>query len=524
MRDIGVNSEKKLNVINRMTMVIIILLPFLVVGGVLLISGYGLRYSVLVPVWNDEVLWWGQVSDMIHYGRPLGYIGYNGTHAAVGTWGPWGWAPILPYCLFGRIFGWELYSMPLANMTFLALALMVYLVLVKPGIRQKVWLIVLYLCMNITVGYSMTSMAEGLRYSLGIVLAGLLIWLERRMREKDQKISGREIVIFALIAVFIYYTVLVYLIFALVIPLYCWCFFRHCKALPRVGISVAVTGIAAVTANHFVSAASAPYIVSTMGSIFAAFQEGGFGEGCCYALDSFFNNLATVSLSGLRGLFRGNQVLFWFFVLYLVLLCYLVCRIVILIAVKKLNREDSQCCVKAAWMMAGFLFGYCALYSGADWTLCRGINTGLMMALLFLLSAERIIDKAIVATVSLLGIAGSFSYLCSMADERFSEAQYVEAIAEERRILSNVIEISEDNSTWENTIAHYGELTSMYLALPTGWGGSYMLNGETNEKAKYALITRGTAEEDEYKRMLVADGHRVIYEDDYFVVLVKISF
>lgn len=70
--------------------VIVVLLPFLVVGFILFLNGYKLRFSMLLPAWNDEVGWWNQVNTMIQYGEPFGYYGYNGTHAAIGKWAAWG--------------------------------------------------------------------------------------------------------------------------------------------------------------------------------------------------------------------------------------------------------------------------------------------------------------------------------------------------------------------------------------------------------------------------------------------------
>lgn len=76
--------------------IIVVLLPFLVVGFILFLNGYKLRFSILLPAWNDEVGWWNQVNTMIQYGKPFGYYGYNGTHAAIGKWAAWG---VLRFCL-----------------------------------------------------------------------------------------------------------------------------------------------------------------------------------------------------------------------------------------------------------------------------------------------------------------------------------------------------------------------------------------------------------------------------------------
>ncbi len=261
--------------------IFIVFLPFIMIGLVLFLNGYKLNFSMLLPVWNDEVGWWNQVNAMVHYGKTLGYNGYNGTHAVFGTSGPWGPFALLPYFLFGKIFGWKLYSMAVANMSFLSLALFIYCFLTKPGNRQKIYLIIIYSFMMITVGYSMTSMSEGLRYALGIILAGLLIWIERRTQENGYKLDLRNFLVYSLIAILVYYAVFVYMIFALTIPLFCWFIFRKINPLLRAAISFFVTVVLTVIANYISILISAPYVTSTLSNIANIIKEHGPYTGGC---------------------------------------------------------------------------------------------------------------------------------------------------------------------------------------------------------------------------------------------------
>ena len=59
----------------------------------------------IMPAWNDEDFYYNQIKSMLEYGRPLGYYGYNGSHAPVGTFGAHGWFILLPYVVFCKIFG-----------------------------------------------------------------------------------------------------------------------------------------------------------------------------------------------------------------------------------------------------------------------------------------------------------------------------------------------------------------------------------------------------------------------------------
>lgn len=256
---------------------------------------------------------------MIEYGAPLGYYGYNGTHAPVGTWGAWGWAPVLPYVLFGKLFGWELHSMALANMTFLSIALAVFIVLTRPNRKQKLWMVFVYLCSVITVFFSCTTMSEGLHYSLGIILVAMLIWMERWMRDTRKTITAFDVALYCAISIFVCNAVLVYMIFTLVVPLFVWFFFRKTKVPLRSGICLAATGLTAATADHIVSLTSASYPTDTISNIFTTIKEDGLYQGVCYTLDTFFGNMATVDFPNMFG---NDTSYFWFYLLYLALTGY----------------------------------------------------------------------------------------------------------------------------------------------------------------------------------------------------------
>ncbi len=177
----------------------------------------------------------------------------------------------------------------------------------------------------------------------------------------------------------------------------------------------------------------------------------------------------------------------------------------------------------ALYFMAGFLLGYCALYTGSSWTLCRGINTGLVIAVFLLICSKNTRINKIIVALTLLALVTNFQFYRLLSDGRAAVAQHGEEIIAEKEKLSDIVKLSEQADPWENTVAHYGSVNFTYLALPTGFGGNYMIEGRVNEKAKYALITQGDAKEEACKQMLIDSGHSVIYEDDWFIVLIRQS-
>ena len=507
---------------------VLVLLPLLWVLCILFCNGFKFELSILQPVWNDEIGWYNQVAAVIEYGKPLGYYGYNGTHAQIGTWGAWGIAPLLPYAAFGKIFGWGLSSMALANIFFLCLAMLLLVIMTRPSVTQTLWLILLYSCSFITIGYSLTSMSEGLRYSLAVILTGALLWLERCTREK-KRFSRRELCGCIAFALFLFYAIQVYLVFVLVVPVYCWYIFRKVqfdnadrKTLillfsGKIVAITAVTGVVTVIANRLVTSVCAPYVDSTITTIFKQISENGIYHGLCFFLENFMQNLRTADLFSILSVSSDTYgVLSWFFINYLVILFILLFD---LIRKRRQLKENRSYCYEAAFFMTGFLIGYCALYTGQEWTLCRGINTGLIMALIYLSFVKKENLKILILLMTVFEITSVWGYYSSMADERFAASQNENIIEEEKAALAEVIELDVNAEPWENTVATYGDVDFRYLALPAGYGSNYMLDLEINKTAGYAVITQGEEYTGEMKNKLEEEGHKVLLEDEYFVVL-----
>lgn len=169
--------------------------------------------------------------------------------------------------------------------------------------------------------------------------------------------------------------------------------------------------------------------------------------------------------------------------------------------------------------MTGFLIGYCALYTGQEWTLCRGINTGLIMALIYLSFVKKENLKILILLMTVFEITSVWGYYSSMADERFAASQNENIIEEEKAALAEVIELDVNAEPWENTVATYGDVDFRYLALPAGCGSNDMLDMGINKKATYAVITQGEWYTEVMKNRLVEKGHEILLEDEYFVVL-----
>ena len=79
--------------------VILIFLPALVVFLLMYLFTGQVSYNNLIPVWNDEVGWWGLVRNIVENINYPGHTGYNGEYARIGNFGPWGGCAVTTICL-----------------------------------------------------------------------------------------------------------------------------------------------------------------------------------------------------------------------------------------------------------------------------------------------------------------------------------------------------------------------------------------------------------------------------------------
>ena len=87
----------------------------------------------VIPEWNDEHFYYNQIMAMLKYGRPLGYYGYEGSHALFGNYGAHGFMILVPYALFALFAGFRYNTIAIVNHFLFAIAIYVYWKLLKPS-------------------------------------------------------------------------------------------------------------------------------------------------------------------------------------------------------------------------------------------------------------------------------------------------------------------------------------------------------------------------------------------------------
>ena len=131
--------------------------------------------SLLKSEWNDELFYFKEVEAILKNGHPTGYFGYNESHAAIFGLGAWSPVIILPWLLWGRIFGWGLYSPFISNMVFFSTALFFFVMFSKASWKQLIIIISAFALFPLNIRYIFSAMPEVIIWSLILIFYGLAL-------------------------------------------------------------------------------------------------------------------------------------------------------------------------------------------------------------------------------------------------------------------------------------------------------------------------------------------------------------
>ena len=131
--------------------------------------------EVYLPLceWNDELFYYKQVEGIVHFGYPLGYFGFNESHALKLSFAAWSPVLVFPWILWGLLFGWNLLSPIICNIVLLTLAVFLFVWLVRPTWRQLGVSALLFCLYRPFVRYMLSGMPEIICFSMLILFYGL---------------------------------------------------------------------------------------------------------------------------------------------------------------------------------------------------------------------------------------------------------------------------------------------------------------------------------------------------------------
>lgn len=130
--------------------------------------------------WNDELFYYKQVEGIVKYGYPIGYFGFNESHALKLSFAAWSPVLVFPWIIWGIVFGWNLLSPVICNIFMLTLAVFLFMCLAKPTWKQTGVLALLFCLYTLFVRYMLSGMPEVICFSLLIIFYGLAVnYLDR---------------------------------------------------------------------------------------------------------------------------------------------------------------------------------------------------------------------------------------------------------------------------------------------------------------------------------------------------------
>lgn len=506
---------------------LILLVMFIPLIVALLITGIrGQNLFQAIPCWSDETWWYAQYAAISEYGRPLGYFGYAGTHADVGTWGPWGMFPLLLIGLPARIFGWGLHAYVYYNFFFLALAALIFIVLTKPSNRSLVMLAATHGLMYISICYSTICMNEVVRFAMAIVLAGIMY----RMIMEPKVSRLRMILRCTAVPLLLMYATCFYIILGAFIPVYLFIMLRNWKLIWRTLVSVPVSILAIRALQSINSTTVCPYIPDQNTISFTPPTLK------LKILDFYYttlNNCANIDPFRLflePNSYDAAPVMLWFCILLYLVMGLLIWRL----HVTAKNEETKNLFAVQAmclYLLLAFWGGHIVLYNTGTWTFMRGCNTALC-CVLFISALMPRGESQVWRGSLIVSILGIFTFMAIFTTEfsaagRFSTEAQDAQWAQEQASLEEIIRLDKNaEDPWSNTVVLCGTDTEIYYVLPYGVGVNGYIDDTINENARYVILGYNYENLDSRQadlQVLLDSEHIILHETENYTVLENCS-
>ena len=320
--------------------VILALLPIIACLIKTLSAGKGICDVYLgAGQWNDELFYFKQVEGMVSHKIPMGYFGYNESCASTLSFGAWNPVILLPWALWGKIFGWNIMSPIISNIVYLTIAMFLFGLLAKPGLIETISLSLLLLIITPLARYMLSGMPEIVCISLLVVYMGLILGYE----------TGKKVLRFSLAAIIL-------LALTIMRPYYA-VFFAFMFFVPKTGEKIAkIISVVLALAGVFVSLKisdiyCAPYLSDVYSTdIIANFKNFGFGYGISTLFKEIVHYLGAIA-SASAGAFLNKYPIGIYFAAFMLQVVLLV---ILLFAAEKKNRKNvvSMLICDVAMLMA----------------------------------------------------------------------------------------------------------------------------------------------------------------------------
>lgn len=164
--------------------------------------------------WNNELFYYKQVEGIVGFGYPQGYFGYNESHALKLSFASGSPVVLFPWVIWGRIFGWNLWSPIVCNIVLMSVSCFLFVWLAKPTWKQFGVLALLFSLYTPFTRYMLSGMTEVIFFSMMILFYALAA----------SYLNNRKV--FKLVLLFLLAVIMTlmrpYLLLFLFLPAYLW--------------------------------------------------------------------------------------------------------------------------------------------------------------------------------------------------------------------------------------------------------------------------------------------------------------
>lgn len=527
-----------------------ILLPAILFGVITLIQcgGSAGGFSLPMPKWNDEAAYYELIKTWLATGMPKGYWGFEGGHAILGTGSAWSPAILLPYALWGEMFGWTYGSVAAANVAFLCIANTIVLLLCKPDRRGLGYLILLEMFSGHILLYMNTIMSEVLRYALAIVLAAMLYRLLFGEEEGESK-TFRYIIV----PVYIVAITQIYIFFAFAVPVYIFAVCRKKKWYWRAFVSFTAMAAEAGGSYYLLHLISSNYNIYKAEILFEALKDRDIFGAVRTFLWMFKTGL--IDLWNCFLSYTGYGMFRWF----VPLLCVFVCLPFAVLCVDGVrylkNRKeeqgafwnrDRQVFLIVCYSVMLFVIMYITIYSLEAFTFYRGVGIVILFSMVLLLGMERKKWGSLFLALYAAGVLFVPKNQADFNEERYPGAgvkESWEGLAKELQAAMPLQaedagdNMEEEALRWGNTAVLYSMEPRLICAMPAGIGVNFaMYSDRIVEEAGYLVFS--LEEKENLRSDWLEQSHRDIcekygallkeryyiqYADDEYIIYKKVG-
>ena len=140
------------------------------------------QLSIPCSDWNDEFWYYKMIESMIQFGKPLGYYGYNESHALVGNLGGWSFAMLIPFVGIGKIVGWNYMTPIIINLVLWIIGFAVVAIALKPSFSAQLFVSIAWLCYSVNIRYIFSAAPESLMTVMLLIYAVSVIRFSRNTK------------------------------------------------------------------------------------------------------------------------------------------------------------------------------------------------------------------------------------------------------------------------------------------------------------------------------------------------------